>query len=140
LFRSGAGTRRNVRVACTRGRPRCHPPGEQGAIMSFILRGVMKVNGKLQARDIGEYPNFDEAVRVATQNIDDFLYREYKRHMAQGISARKLYEIYKKDGEIMLVQPKINKDTIVMKFDAFEYATRKCGEIGARSAAPKSKS
>jgi hypothetical protein len=107
--------------------------------MSFIVRGVRKVDGKLQARDIGEYPNFDEAVRVATQSIDDFLYQEYKRHMAVGISPRKLYEIYKASGEMMLVQPKGNKDTVVMKFDAYEYATRKCGEIGTKLPAPKSK-
>jgi hypothetical protein len=107
--------------------------------MSFVVRGVMRVDGKLQARDIGEYPNFDEAVNVAKQHIDDFLFREYKRNLSQGLSARKLYELYKSKGEIMLVQPKINKDTLVMKFDAFEYATKKCGELGTRARPPKAK-
>jgi hypothetical protein len=107
--------------------------------MSFIVRGVKKVNGKLQARDIGEYPNFDEAVRVATQLIDSFLYQEYKRNLAQGISARKLYELYKSSGEMILVQPKGNKDTLVLKFDAYEYATKKCGELGVKAPPPKAK-
>ena len=107
--------------------------------MSFIVRGVKKVAGKLQAREIGEYPNFDEAVRVATQHIDDFLYHEYKRNLTQGISARKLYELYKSNGEMMLVQPTGNKDTVVLRFDAYEYETRKCGEMGARLHPPKAK-
>ena len=108
--------------------------------MSFVVRGVKRVDGKLQARDLGVYLNFDEAVRVAKQHIDDFIYREYRRTIGQGISVGKLYERYKRHGELMLVQPKIKGDTAVMSFDAYEYAAKKCAEICAQVPPPKTKS
>ena len=100
--------------------------------MSFVLRGVKRAAGRLQARDIGEYLNFDEAVRVAKQHIDDFIYREYRRTVGEGISVGKLFERYKSAGELMLVQAKAKSDTAVMKFDAYDYAARKCAEICAQ--------
>jgi hypothetical protein len=108
--------------------------------MSFVVRGVKRAAGKLQARDVGEYMNFDDAVKVARQHIDDFIYREYRRTVGQGISVGKLYERYKSDGELMLVQPKIKGDTAVMDFDAYEYAAEKCAEICAQVPPPKTKS
>jgi hypothetical protein len=107
--------------------------------MSFVLRGVTRADGRLQARDLGEYPNFDDAVRVARQHIDDFIYREYRRTVAQGITVGQLYEHYKSSGELMLVQPKIKGDTVVMKFDAYEYAAKKCAEICSQVPPPKTK-
>ena len=108
--------------------------------MSFVLRGVKRVDGRLQARDVGEYLNFDEAVRVAKQHIDDYLFREYRRTVGQGITVRKLYEHYKSSGEFMLVQPKFKGDTAVMNFDAYEYASKKCAEICSQVPPPKAKS
>lgn len=108
--------------------------------MSFVLRGVKRAGGKLQARDIGEYMNFDDAVRVARQHIDDFIYHEYRSSVAQGISVGKLFERYKTYGELMLVQAKTKSDTAVMKFDAYDYAGRKCAEVCAQVPPPKTKS
>ena len=100
--------------------------------MSFVVSGVTRVNGRLQAREIGVYINFDEAVTVAKQHIDDFIYREYKRSVGEGISVGKLYERYKTSGELIVVQPKLKSDTAVMSFDAYEYASRKCAEVAAQ--------
>jgi hypothetical protein len=97
--------------------------------MTIIVRAVSRAGGKLQARDIGEFMNFDEAVKVARQHIDDFLYREFKQAVWQGITPAKLYETYKSSGEIMLVQPKVQKETVVMKFDSLEYAAKRCADI-----------
>jgi hypothetical protein len=99
------------------------------AAMTIVVRAVSRAGGKLQAREIGEFMNFNEAVKVARQHIDDFLYREFKQAVWQGITPAKLYEIYKSSGEIMLVQPKIQKETVVMKFDALEYAAKRCADI-----------
>lgn len=107
--------------------------------MSFVLRGVKRVDGRLHARDIGEYLNFDDAIRVARQHIDDFIYREYRRTVGEGISVGKLFERYKSDGELMLVQAKVKGDTAVMKFDAYEYAAMKCAEICAQVPPSKQK-
>src|SRR3954470_10205116 len=99
--------------------------------MSFVVSGVKRVNGRLQAREIGVFLNFDEAVTVARQHIDDFIYREYRSTVAEGISVSKLYERYKKNGELIVVQPKNKGDTAAMTFDAYEYASRKCAEIAS---------
>jgi hypothetical protein len=45
----------------------------------YLAHGLTRTGGKLHAREIGEYWNFNEAVGVAKQRIDDFLYREYQR-------------------------------------------------------------
>ncbi len=44
--------------------------------MTFLVHGVTRTAGKLHARQVGEYLNFDEAMAAAKQAIDDFLYRE----------------------------------------------------------------
>jgi hypothetical protein len=100
--------------------------------MSFIVSAIKRASGKLQAREIGTYPTFDEAVRVAKQHIDDFIYREYKRSIGAGITVTKLFERYKADGELMIVQPKVKSDTVALSFDAYDYASRKCAEIASQ--------
>lgn len=108
--------------------------------MSFVVRGVKRVDGKLKARDVGEYANFGDAVSVAQRHIDDFIYREYQRTIGQGITVGKLYESYKSNGELMVVQPKIKGDTAVMNFDAYAYAAKKCAELCSQvPPPPKSK-
>jgi hypothetical protein len=104
--------------------------------MNFLVHGVTRIGGKLHAHQIGEYWNYDEAVAAAKQHIDDFLYREYKRAVWHGISAKNLYQLYKRAGEAMLVVPKVHQETLVLHFDHLEYAARKCEEICAKATPP----
>lgn len=108
--------------------------------MSFVVRGVKRAEGKLKAREVGEYANFDDAVKAAQRHIDDFIFREYQRTIGKGITVGKLYELYKSKGELMVVQPKIKGDTAVMNFDAYEYAAKKCAELCAEVPPPQAKS
>ena len=112
--------------------------------MTFVVHGVTRAGGKPHARQVGEYLNFNEAVAAAKREIDDFLYREYKRAVWHGVSAKDLFQLYKRAGEAMLVVPKSSNSTVVQQFDHLKYATRKCEEICANvrppaTAAPKAK-
>src|SRR4051812_19881311 len=100
--------------------------------MSFVVSGVKRVSGKLQAREIGTFLTFEEAVRLAKQHIDDFIYREYKKSVGAGITVTKLFERYKKEGELIIVQPKVKSDTVALSFDAYDYASRKCAEVASQ--------
>ena len=105
--------------------------------MNFLVHGVIRTGGKFHTRKVGEYWNYDEAVAVAKQHIDDFLYREYQRAVWHGITAKNLFLLYKRAGEAMLVVPKAHKETIVLNFDHLEYAASKCAVIFATAAAAK---
>ena len=101
--------------------------------MAFLVHGLSRTSGKLRSRQIGEYWNFEEAVAAAKREIDDFLYREYKRAVWQGITAENLFELYRDAGEAVLVVPKASTSTIVPQFDALKYAKGKCEEICANA-------
>ena len=104
--------------------------------MNYFVHGVTKTGGRLHARALGEYWNFDEAVTVAKQKIDDFLYREYQRSVWHGVTPQKLLTLYKQAGEAILVVPKVHSATIVPHFDHLEYAAAKCAEICGNPKAP----
>src|SRR5476651_1554542 len=108
----------------------------RGKTMNFFVHGVIRTGGDLHAHQIGEYWNFEEAIAAAKQHIDDFLYREYKRAVWHGISGEKLFLLYKRAGEAMLVVPKNSSDTFVLHFDHLDYAARKCAEICAKTTPP----
>jgi hypothetical protein len=103
--------------------------------MAYLVHALTRTDGKLRSRQIGEYWNFDEAVTAAKQEIDSFLYREHKRAVWNGISAEKLFLLYKNAGEAILVVPKVQKETLVLNFDHLEYAAKKCAEICAAAPA-----
>ena len=104
--------------------------------MNYLVHSVTRTGGKLHAREIGEYWNFDEAAGVAKQKIDDFLYREYQRAVWHGVTPKKLLTLYKKAGEAILVVPLVHTSTYVPHFDHLEYAAAKCAEICASPASP----
>ena len=100
-----------------------------GDRMNYFVHAVTRADGRLHARPLGEYWNFDEAVAAAKQKIDDFLYREYQRSVWHGITPQKLLELYKRAGETILVVPKVHTSTMAPQFDHLEYAAAKCREI-----------
>ena len=104
--------------------------------MNYFVHGVTKAGGRLHSREIGEYWNFDEAVAVARQKIDDFLYREYQRSVWHGVTPQKLLMLYKQAGEAILIVPKVHSATFVPHFDHLEYAAAKSAEICANPAPP----
>lgn len=100
--------------------------------MNYFVHGVTKAGGKAHSRVIGEYWNFEEAVKIAQEHIDDFLYREYMRAVWHGITPQKLFQLYKRAGEAMLVVPKVSRETYVPHFDHLDYAAKKSEEICAK--------
>ncbi|MEO8441180.1 MAG: hypothetical protein ABI547_01710 [Betaproteobacteria bacterium] len=100
------------------------------------MHGITRTAGRLHAREIGEYWNFDVAAGVARQKIDDFLYREYQRAVWHGVTPKKLLTLYRKAGEAILLVPMVHSMTFVPHFDHLEYAAAKCVEICANPGPP----
>ncbi len=105
--------------------------------MSFTVDAIgTALDGTARARRIGEFPTHDEAVRAAQQVIDAFLYREYRRGVARGVTADKLFALYTRIGDKPIVLRKTESSTVVSHFEHLDYAKKRCAEIcaGTKSA------
>jgi hypothetical protein len=98
--------------------------------MSFTVDALSATrDGTPHGRRVGEYPTYDEAVAAARPIIDEFLYREYRRGAAHGVTAAKLFALYRRVGEHPVVLRKTETSTVAAQFDHLEYAKKRCAEI-----------
>ena len=94
--------------------------------MPYVVQCVTKKTlGGFDVEPIGEYPELTDAINAAMRVIDTFLSSQYTK----GISAEKLFEIYKQIGQVPYIFGGAGTTTQISGFNHFEYSMRRCKEI-----------
>jgi len=97
--------------------------------MTYFVEGVSKhLEPQPEVRRIGEYETVAEAMAVAQKAIEEFLRGKFKR----GMNARKLFSLYKEEGEHTFIFQDEGSTFNVPGFDHAAYARTRAAEICGR--------
>jgi len=98
--------------------------------MPFTVDAIVTAPDRTtRGRRVGEYITYDEAVVAAQQLIDGFLFREYRRGAARGVTAEMLLALYRRVAEKPVILRQRETSTAVSRFDHIAYAKKRCVEI-----------